>query len=59
MTNDFRIVGKYKPEWSEMLELKLKEQKIYMADGLKIHVARRHPDCLKYLELIPDNYQKP
>ena len=59
MTEEMLVVGKYKTEWSERLELEIEEQEIYMANGLKIHVARRHPECLDYLDLIPEIIKAP
>jgi len=53
------VVGEYNTKFNEILELSLDEQSIYQADGLKTHIERRHPECLGYLDLIPQIIQNP
>lgn len=53
------MVGRYKNEWSEILDLEIEGQEIYMHKGLKKHIEQRHPDCLEYLDLLPDIINNP
>lgn len=59
LNDELTSVGEYKAEWSEILEISIKKQKIYKSIGLKTHIERRHPDCLEYLDLIPDIIENP
>ncbi len=47
-------VGIYNSLFNKLLGITLPCGKIYQSSGLHKHISSRHPDCLKYLNSIPD-----
>ena len=54
MNNKLITIGKYNENFNDYLPYDIGSFNIYQSDGLKKHILKRHPDCLKYLDLIPD-----
>lgn len=53
-------VGRYNPMFNEILGSDIKEFDIYRSKGLPSHmVKRRHFNCLKYIDYIPDIISEP
>lgn len=53
-------VGKYTARFNEILGLDLEELNIYRSKGLPSHmVKRKHYNCLKYIDYIPDIISEP
>ena len=52
--NSLFIVGVYNSLFNKLLDITLPCEKIYQSSGLYKHILNRHPDCLKYLNSIPD-----
>lgn len=59
MKDNLSLVGKYKEEYNDILDMDLPTQGIYVDKGLKIHIKNRHPNCLKYFENIADIIANP
>lgn len=53
MKNKLTIIGKYNEKFNTYLPYNIKSINIYQSNGLEKHISKRHPDCLKYIELIP------
>lgn len=53
MNNKLITIGKYNETFNDYLPYKIKPSNIYQSNGLEKHILKRHPDCLKYLDLIP------
>ncbi|MCM1133987.1 MAG: hypothetical protein NC400_00280 [Clostridium sp.] len=48
-------VGKYNPQFNEILGINLQELDIYRSKGLLFHMMKRkHYKCLKYIDCISD-----
>ncbi len=55
-----KIVGEYIQKFNDLLEIEIKEQKIYQSQGLGIHITKRkHYKCLKYIDKIPEIIDEP
>ena len=53
-------VGKYNPKFNEILGIEIDELEIYRSKGLPTHmVKRKHFNCLKYIDYIPDIIENP
>ena len=53
-------VGKYNPKFNEILGIEIDELEIYRSKGLPTHmVKRKHFNCLKYIDYIPDIIESP
>ena len=53
-------VGKYNSKFNEILGIDMKDYEIYRSKGLPSHMAKRkHFNCLKYIDYIPDIILKP
>lgn len=53
-------VGKYDSKFNSMLGINLKEYEIYRSKGLLSHmVKRKHFNCLKYIDYIPEIISHP
>ena len=52
-------VGKYKAAYNKTLNIALPCADIFRSDGLYKHVQKRHPECIKYLNKIPDMINNP
>lgn len=48
-----RIVGEYIEEFNTLTGQSLTCDHIFQSDGLRIHIAKRHPDCVALLHDIP------
>lgn len=53
MNNKLTIIGTYNENFNDYLPYNIKSSNIYQSNGLKKHIIKRHPDCIKYLDLIP------
>lgn len=53
-------VGKYNPKFNDILGIDIKDFEIYRSKGLPSHmVKRKHYNCLKYIDYIPDIILEP
>ena len=53
-------VGKYNKELNDILDINIEELEIYRSKGLPTHmVKRKHYNCLKYIDYIPEIISKP
>lgn len=52
MDNKLVIVGKYNKAFNAYLPYDTDERFIYQSAGLAKHILKRHPECLKYTEMI-------
>lgn len=52
-------VGKYKSKYNNLLNVNLPVSDIYASEGLNKHILRRHPNCQKYIEKIPEIINNP
>lgn len=53
-------VGKYNTKFNEILGIHIGELEIYRSKGLPTHmVKRKHFNCLKYIDYIPDIIENP
>lgn len=60
MKDEMIKVGKYNLKFNEILGVDIKEFDIYRSKGLPSHmVKRKHFNCLKYIDYIPDILLKP
>ncbi|MCM1298108.1 MAG: PBECR2 nuclease fold domain-containing protein [Firmicutes bacterium] len=59
MGNDLIEVGFYKKNFNVKLQIELPCLKICQSKGLKVHIQKRHPDCLQYLDYISDIIENP
>ncbi len=53
MKNKLTIIGKYNEKFNTYLPYNIKSINIYQSNGLEKHIFKRHPDCLNFIELIP------
>lgn len=53
MNNSLTIVGKYNSAFNSYLSCKINHEIIYQSSGLAKHILKRHPECLKYMYMIP------
>ena len=53
------IVGQYTTEFNKYLDYDMDEADIFCSSGLKVHIEKRHPDCVKYLSLLPQLIKAP
>lgn len=58
---DERIVpvGRFLPEFNSYLPHQIEQEIIYRSIGLEKHILKRHPDCLQYIEYIPQILSSP
>lgn len=47
------IVGQYTETFNDLTEQHLPCGPVYQSEGLRIHVQKRHPECLSCLDLVP------
>lgn len=58
--NELLRVGKYNPAFNKILGTNIKNLEIYRSKGLPSHmVKRKHFNCLKYIDYIPEIILKP
>lgn len=59
MSNKLVEVGDYRDDFNQKLNLNLPCLKIFQSDGLREHIRKRHPNCLRYINNIPDIIKNP
>ena len=59
MNNKLTAVGRYDELFNTYLSYKIKPSIIYQSSGLEKHIQKRHPDCVKYIPLIPQIISSP
>lgn len=59
MSNELVEVGDYRDEFNQKLNINLPCLKIFQSNGLQAHISRRHPNCLQYINNIPDIIKNP
>ena len=60
MDNNLLKVGKYNPQFNNILGIDIEELEIYRSKGLPAHMIKRgHGKCLKYIDYIPDIIEQP
>lgn len=52
-------VGTYQERFNEQLGLSLPVGTIYRSDRLINHIQRRHPDCVDYMDKLPEMIAAP
>ena len=52
-------VGVYKQIFNDILGINLPCTCIYESTGLLKHIQKNHPDCVKYIRIIPDVVSNP
>ena len=52
-------VGNYNQDFNDILEINLPYKTIYQSVGLEIHIKKRHPNCVRYLDNISDILASP
>lgn len=52
-------IGKYPEEFNKYLPFDFGASPIYRSIGLEKHILKRHPECLRYVSLIPDIIANP
>lgn len=50
---------KYNPKFNQYLPTPLKQDFIFQSEGLPIHIAKRHPEALKYTDRIAEIIHSP
>lgn len=53
MNNNIIPIAKYNKIFDNYLPSPIKHNVIYKSNGLEKHISKRHPDCIKYITLIP------
>lgn len=54
------LVGEYNIELNDILDINIEKMKIYRSKGLPTHmVKRKHYNCLKYIDYIPEIIKNP
>lgn len=59
MNDRLFAVGIYNELFHSYLPYKTVSPIIYQSEGLKKHIMKRHPDCVQYMELIPQIISAP
>ena len=60
MSGELIKVGKYDLKYNKILDIDIAELDIYRSTGLPAHmVKRKHFNCLKYIDDIPDILENP
>ena len=59
MNNRLIEVGTYNENFNSYLPYEIKYPAIYQSEGLKKHILKRHPDCMQYIEMIPQIISSP
>lgn len=57
--NNLTEVGIYNPQFNNILNISLPCNSIFQSDGLYLHIQKRHPNCINYLNNIPDIISSP
>lgn len=52
-------VGVYQKEFNKLTGLSMPEKDIVQSTGLIKHIKKNHPDCLKYINYIPNIISNP
>ena len=47
-------VGEYNKAYNEILEINLPIVDIMQSQGFAVHIEKRHPECIKYIPMIPE-----
>ena len=53
------LVGSYHERFNQLLNLQLPARDIYLSSGLRKHVKKRHPNCVRYLKRIKEIIANP
>lgn len=53
------MVGNYNKAFNSYLPYDIDGCPIYQSAGLEKHIQKRHPECLKYMDKIPDIIASP
>lgn len=57
--NKLVLVGEYHKTFNNYLPYVIGNIPIYQSTGLAKHILKRHPDCLKYVDMIPSIISSP
>lgn len=52
-------VGPYNKSFNSYLPYEIEYPAIYQSEGLKKHILKRHPNCMQYIDLIPQIISSP
>lgn len=52
-------VGEYSGQYDTLLGINLPKLNIMQSEGLKKHISKRHPSCLKYLNKVSEIISSP
>lgn len=59
MNDHLLPISKYHKEFNHYLPYNFDSFNIYQSKGLEKHILKRHPDCMKYITLIPEIISSP
>lgn len=59
MKNNLIIAGNYDNAFDSYLPWEITHEIIYQSPGLAKHILKRHPECLKYMNMIPSIISSP
>ena len=59
MNSKLVTVGNYDKTFNSYLPYDIDGRSIYQSAGLAKHILKRHPECLKYMDMIPDIIASP
>jgi hypothetical protein len=59
MNNKVFLIAKFNQKFNKYLPEAISLKDIYQSYGLAKHIEKRHPECVNYLNLIPDIVQAP
>lgn len=59
VTDNLLKIAGFNKIYNKYLPFTLKHDSIYCSVGLKKHILKRHPDCVEYLNCLPDIITEP
>lgn len=59
MNNSISPIGIYSDVFASYLPYHIENSIIYQSPGLAKHILKRHPECLKYLNMLPEIISSP
>lgn len=59
MANKLIPIAKYNKAFDKYLPYPFDYEFVYQSNGLVKHIAKRHPECLQYVQLIPSIIASP
>ena len=53
------VIGEYINAFNEAVSSNLPLGNIYISHGFSVHIKKRHPNCIHYVERIPEIIENP